>query len=97
MVVGVAIPARYHRAAATQEKKGRLATGTTFSAPVPYLLTKSDGHALRFIGTGNLEFFDIFAVPGLSVPPNALVGYTTFIIDQDGRDSRWDIIRERDG
>ena len=61
------------------------------------LLLEADCHALRFIGTGNLKFFEPFLVSSLAIPPNALVGYAALVMDQDARDSRWDIVGERDG
>jgi len=82
---------------ATQEKKGRLATCATFYAPTAKLLLKSDGHALRFIGAGNLELFQQFFISSSAIPPNTSVGYAALIIDLDANDSRWDIVRERDG
>ena len=62
-----------------------------------YLLPKSNGHALRVVGPGHLEFFQMFTHPGVAIPPNALIGYTALVVDQDGRGSRRDIIGKRNG
>jgi hypothetical protein len=62
--------------------------------PLPWnlLCPKSNGHALRFVGTGNLELFEPFVLSSVAIPPNTSVGYAAIFIDRDARDSCWDIV-----